>query len=36
MTEFRTLRMGGARPFMLGLAASVLIAALGLGYALWR
>jgi uncharacterized integral membrane protein (TIGR00698 family) len=36
MTEFRTLRMGGVRPFMLGLAASVLIAALGLGYALWR
>ena len=35
MTEFRALRTGGVRPFMLGLAASVLIAALGLGYALW-
>ena len=35
MTEFRALRTGGVRPFMLGLASSVLIAALGLGYALW-
>jgi uncharacterized membrane protein YadS len=32
-TEFRTLRTGGMRPFLLGLFAAVLIAALGLGYA---
>ena len=32
-TEFRTFRTGGMRPFLLGLVAAVLIAALALGYA---
>lgn len=32
-TEFRTFRTGGMRPFLLGLFAAVLIAALSLGYA---
>lgn len=35
-TEFRALRTGGLRPLILSLLAAVMIALLGLGYALWR
>ena len=35
VTEFRALRTGGVRPFLLGLLSTVVIAVLGLAYALW-
>jgi len=36
ITEFRALRTGGMRPFLLGLLASLGIALLGLAYSHWR
>ncbi|MHC4181033.1 MAG: putative sulfate exporter family transporter, partial [Planctomycetota bacterium] len=36
MTEFRALRTGGTRPFMLGVLATVAITLLGLLYSNWR
>jgi uncharacterized membrane protein YadS len=35
VTEFRTLRTGGMKPFLLGFFATVVIAVLGLAYSFW-
>ena len=36
LTEFRALRRGGVRPFLLGLLSAAIIALLGLGYSYWQ
>ena len=35
VTEFRALRSGGVRPFLLGLISTVILALLALGYSYW-